>query len=270
MSDPTTTYSLVRSDNSSGIEIIGNAGNNPLKVRETISNYVIPEKGFTAMRTKLYAMLSQLETYLHADTVDYSEVDSLNYMCIHYLEKMLQDPHSISSGIRHKMLHTSLSPDKCLRIYSWNENISPEWESYINVYQYRRKDQTLEVAFNKESGTHDASDFQSGKTDRITQLYENGDSCRLYLIQFSGCQGKEHLFKGVGCVETGTDGIHFNRPVFNAETSSITMHYPENGSVSVTYGKRRLELLCISPKQKKNDTFNRTYLYDGCRFTLAE
>ena len=272
MTDPTTTYSIVRSDSSNGIEIIGNGGSNPLKVREAIRNYVIPEQQFTARRAKLYSLLDRLDQYTHADSVDYSEVDSLNYLSIHYLENLLQDPKSVTSGIRHRMLHTVVSPDKCLRVYSWNENISPKWESYINVYQYRKKDRTFEVAFNEESSPHDASDFRSGKADRIIHLYTAGDSSDLYLILFSGCQGKEHLFKGAGCIEICPDGIRFNTPVFSAKAPSISLHYPENGSASIVYDsrKRSLQLQRIQPKQMQDDTLNRTYLYDGKHFTLAE
>ena len=272
ITDPTTTYSIVRSDSSNGIEIIGNEGSNPLKVREAIRNYVIPEQQFTARRAKLYSLLDRLEQCTHADSVDYSEVDSLNYLSIHYLENLLRDPKSVTSGIRHRMLHTGISPDKCLRVYSWNENISPKWESCINVYQYRKKDRTFEVAFHEESSLHDAGDFRSGKTDRIIHPYTAGDSSDLYLILFSGCQGKEHLFKGAGCVEICPDGIRFNTPVFNAKTPSISLHYPENGSASISYDsrKRSLQLRRIQPKQLLNDTLEYTYLYDGKHFTLTE
>ena len=273
MTDPTTTYSIVRSDSSNGIEIIGNGGNNPLKVREAIRNYVISEKNFTAKRAKLYSLLNQLDKYTHADSVNYNEVDSLNYLSIHYLEDLLQNPQSITSGIRHKMLHISISPDKCLRIYSWNENISPKWESYINIYQYRRQDGSLTVAFNEEENRlHDASDFRSGKTDKITHLFAKGDSCDLYLIQFSGCQGKEHLFKGVGCIGISPEGLLFNHPAFDAKIPSISLHYPANGSATIVYDsrKRRLQLQRIQPKQLQEDTLMRTYLYNGKHFTLAE
>lgn len=272
MTDPTATYSIVRADSSSGIEIIGNGGSNPLKVREAIRNYVIPESSFTEKRDKLYSLLDRLEACAHADSVCYGEVDSLNYLSIHYLENLLKDPQSLKSGIRHKMLQLLVSPDKCLRIYSWNENISPEWVSCINVFQYSRKDKSLEVAFNGEDSRHDACDFRSGKAEKIIHLYAAGDSSDLYLIQYSGCQGGEHRFKGVGCVEIGPEGIAFNAPVFNAKTSSISLHYAENGSASIAYDgrKRSLKLLRIQPKQERTDTFDRTYLYDGKHFTLAE
>lgn len=272
MTDPTATYSLIRSDSSSGIEIISNSGNNPLKVRESLRSYVIPENSFPAKRAKLYSLLNQLEKKTRTDSVNYGEVDSLNYLSIHYLQDLLRDPQSVTSGIRHRMLNTCFSPDKRLRIYSWNENLSPKWKSFINVYQYRKQDHTFDVAFNEESSPHDASDFRCGRTNRIIQLHTDGDSYDLYLLLFSGCQGTEHLFKGAGCVRTDSDGIHFNYPVFSAQHSSISLHYTKNARASITYDNKKhsLHVLRIAPKQDANDTFECTYLYDGCHFTLEE
>ena len=47
----------------------------------------------------------------------YNIVDSLNYMAAHYLRNILEDPKSVKSSIKHKMLTITTSADKNLRVF---------------------------------------------------------------------------------------------------------------------------------------------------------
>ncbi|MBP5613377.1 MAG: hypothetical protein J6X35_04445 [Bacteroidales bacterium] len=267
VSDPTTTYSIDRPENGDGIEFISENGDNPLKTREFIKNYIIPENSFTAKRAKFYSMMDRLRLQVQSDSVRYDEVDSLNYMAIHYLLALLRDPKRIHEGIRHPMLRCVSSPDKRLKIYSWNENIAPGQQSDINVFQYREPGCAPVALFPGNGGTHDETDFRTGQMERIHPLYRKGDSLRIYLAYFHGSQGNEHNYCGFGCIRVLPDSLDFDYPAFDRQQSFVTLHGSGSRKVQGSFDIRNRQLkLCHIP----DDDGGKSYSFDGSYFTTAE
>lgn len=268
MTDPTQTYSIVRPDNGSGIEVISEDGSDPLKVREFIQSYPIPEQSFTAKRAKFCNLLDQLKKETESDTVSYETVDSLNYMAIHYLSDLLQDSKSISGGIRHPMLSCKISSDKRLRLYSWDEHIAPGQQSHINVFQYRTDDNRLIAAFQGTGRTHDETDFLTGRIESLHPLFRDGDSVRLYLICYAGSHGNEHLYKGFGCINALHDSLDFTYPAFEGARPFAAVHYSEKETAQAAFDRRhrRVRLQRHPANSSQQDSLCRNYIFDGTHF----
>lgn len=271
--EPTTTYSIVRPDEGGGIEIISEDGNNPLKTREYIMSYPIPEKDFPAKRAKFYQLLNQLKSLAETDSVSYDDVDSLNYMAIHYLLDLLQDKKSLAPGLRHPMLRFHMSADKRLRHYAWNENIAPGQQSQINVFQYSGTGGKPQAAFLGAGKTLDETDYHTGKIESLNTLYRPGDSTRLYLLSYSGSHGNEHLYKGFGCIRIVSDSIDFGYPAFKQEERPfVTMHYTETENAQACYDSRNrtLKLQRTPSSSEKGENVGQAYTFDGRCFTHME
>ncbi len=268
MSDPTTTYSLARTGAGSGIEVISGTGNDPLKVREFIQSYQIPEQSFTAKRAKFCNLLDQLKKETESDSLSYETVDSLNYMAIHYLLDMLQDSKSIAGGIRHPMLSCKISSDKRLRLYSWDEHIAPGQQSHINVLQYRTDDNRLIAAFQGTGRTHDETDFLTGRIESLHPLFRNGDSVRLYLLCYTGSHGNEHLYKGFGCINALHDSLDFKYPAFEGARPFAAVHYSEKETAQAVFDRRQrtVRLLRHSATSTQQDSLCLGYIFDGTQF----
>ncbi len=268
MSDPTTTYSLARTGAGSGIEVISGTGNDPLKVREFIQSYQIPEQSFTAKRAKFCNLLDQLKKETESDSLSYETVDSLNYMAIHYLLDLLQDSKSIAGGIRHPMLHSIISPDKRLRLYAWDEHIAPGQQSHINVFQYRTDDNRLIAAFQGTGRTHDETDFLTGRIESLHPLFRNGDSVRLYLLCYTGSHGNEHLYKGFGCINALPDSLDFKYPAFEGARPFAAVHYSEKETAQAVFDRRQrtVRLLRHPATSTQQDSLCLGYIFDGAQF----
>ena len=268
MTDPTQTYSIVRPDNGSGIEVISEDGSDPLKVREFIQSYPIPEKSFTARRAKFFHLLDLLKKETGSDSVRYDQVDSLNYMAIHYLLEILKDPKSITSGVRHPLLHCCTSADKRLRVYSWNEHIAPEQQSRINVFQYKLRNGILYTVFPGSGQTHGETDYRTGQIEKIYPMYRQGDSVELYLLHYSGLHGSGHMYKGFGCVKMLPDSLDFSYPAFDGKYPYVTLHYSgtENADAYFDGHKRSLRLWVAGSTDGSRDSIGKRYTFDGIRF----
>jgi hypothetical protein len=268
MTDPTQTYSIVRPDIGSGIEVISEDGSDPLKVREFIQSYPIPEKNFTAKRAKFCNLLDQLRKETESDSVSYETVDSLNYMAIHYLSDLLQDSKSIAGGIRHPMLQCKIAPDRRLRVYAWDEHIAPGQQSHINVFQYRTDDNRLITAFHGNGRTHDETDFLTGQIESIQLLFRNGDSVRLYLLCYAGSHGNEHLYKGFGCIHALPDSLDFTYPAFEGTRPFAAVHYNGKETAQAVFDRtqRTVRLQRHSTAAIQRDSLCRGYIFDGTHF----
>lgn len=272
LADPTTTYSLARTEPGSGIEVISETGNDPFKTRKFIESYPIPEVGFNAKRNKFHQLLDQLKAEAAGDTVRYDQVDSLNYMAIHYLLELLQDPKSLTGGIRHPMLRCKISPDKRLRLYAWDEHIAPGQRSELNLFQYRTDDNRLIAAFQGSGRTHDETDFLTGRIEAIHPLFRAGDSVRLYLLCYAGSHGTEHQYKGFGCLRALSDSLDFTYPAFEGKCPFATIHYQEKETAQAHFDSRRrtVRLQRIPAADSQRDSLCRNYLFDGRYFNLNE
>ena len=270
LADPTTTYSLTRTEPGSGIEVISETGNDPFKTRQFIESYSIPEVGFNARRAKFLQLLDQLKAAAAEDTVRYDEVDSLNYMAIHYLLDLLQNPKSLAGGIRHPMLRCKVSPDKRLRLYAWDEHIAPGQRSELNLFQYRTDDNRLIAAFKGSGRTHDETDFLTGQIESIHPLFRTGDSVRLYLLSYAGSHGDEHLYKGFGCLRALADSLDFTYPAFEGKRPFAAIHHNEKETAQATFDSRRrtVQLQRIPAAASQRDSLCRSYLFDGQHFNL--
>ncbi|MBO4282693.1 MAG: hypothetical protein J5873_05825 [Bacteroidales bacterium] len=267
--DPTTTYSIIKSDSGSGIDVISKTGNNPLKVRESIRSYQLPETTFPARRDKFYSLLQQLkQRTAQGEGTNYEEVDSLNYLAIHYLKHLLSDPKSLKYSLRHPMLRTVTSQDKRLKIYAWDENIAPGHQSYINVFQYRRYDDSLEVAFNGDIDNANELYFHTARIESIHDV-QRTDTSALYVAAFSGSQGSEHLYRGFGSIRIRNGRFDFDYPLFERQSNCLLLHYTEADIVRNSYTPKTRELhqYFASGKPERTDTVDRTYGFDGAYFT---
>lgn len=265
--DPITTYSIVKYDSSNGITTISVA-NNPLKVRECIKSYQIPENTFYEKRSKIYNLFDRLKHLtLARDSDIYDEVDSLNYLTIHYLKDILQDAKSIKYPLRHPMLTLVTSPDKNLRIYSWNENIGLSLKSYINVYQYQDANDSIITGFNEDIDSENELDCYSGKVCKINEISTENDSVKLYLLQFNGDMGNGKYYKGANVLKIGFDGFDFDYPSFDGSHHKI-LRYDKNDILKFNYipNKAVLKIFFINNKDEENDTISLTYKFDGRKF----
>ncbi len=267
--DPITTYSIIKSDSGSGIDVVSKTGNNPLKVRESIRTYQLPEQSFSARRDKFYSLLQQLKQQTtQGEGIRYEEVDSLNYLAIHYLKHLLEDPKSLKYGLRHPMLRTLASQDGRLKVYAWDENIAPGHQSYINVFQYRRADDSLEVSFNEEIDNANELYFHTACMEKIHDV-QYTDSAALYLMAFSGSQGSGHLYQGFGCICLRNGHFDFSYPLFGRQANCLLQHYTENDIFRKSYAPRtkQLHLFYVNGKTAHSDTTDNTYGFDGAYFT---
>ena len=273
--DPTTTYSIIKADSNSGITIVSETGNNPMKVREFIDNYPIPESSYRDKQRKLYAMLDQLKQYATSqDAAVYDEVDSLNYMAIHYLKNLLSDKQSLQYPIRHSLLKTSTSTDKKLKVYAWNENIGFETHSFINVYQYRWSNGNLKSFFNKEIDSDDELNISTGSIEELILLPTVDNDGARYLQLTSGMQGS-NCYKGVALLKVSEDSLFFDQPMLHEEENahnSMVFHYPQNTILEINYlaKKQQLSIRKNIHTEEGDSTQTLRYTFNGTCFQPTE
>ncbi len=271
ITDPVTTYSIIKTDSSSGIAIVSETASNPMKVRAFIDQYPIPEQSYTEKRRKFYELLDRLSLLSqNKDTLAYNEVDSLNYMAIHYLTNLLEDKLSLTSPIRHRALKINSSTDKRLNIYSWNENIGYETYSYINVFQYRCDDRQLKASFNKEINSDNELNISSGKIEKICMLPSSGQSEQYYLLLISGTQGSNG-YKGAGLLLLDNDTLLFDQPLLGPQAgspNSLVFHYQQEKEVRMWYDskKKQLHIGQLHTKEGDTDTLSQAYRFEQNHF----
>lgn len=275
ITDPTETYSIIKADSNSGITIVSETENNPMKVRGFIDNYTIPETNYYEKRSKFYNLLDNLKLLsTKQEEMPYNEVDSLNYMAIHYLKDLLKDKQSLQSPIRHNLLKTSISPDKKLKVYSWNENIGFETNSYINVYQYHWKDGDTKAFFNKDINSDNELNISSGQIEKMYLLTSANETPALYLHIISGIQGSNY-YKGVTMIKVTEDTMYFDQPLLKEETNnfnSIVLHYQKQNPLQISYDKSSKKLTVqkhITIEDKDSLQISK-YLFDGTCFEKIE
>ncbi len=272
LDDPTQTYSIIQSDSNSGIDIVSDCNNNPMKVRSFIDNYEIPETTYAARKSKFCSLLDELKRRMNAKDSAYDEIDSLNYMAIHYLQNLLSDPQSLRSPIRHSILKSIVSNDGKMRVYSWNENISRSMSSYINIFQYQQANGQVRAFFNKNVESDSEMEFTCGKMEKAYRIRTENDSLKLYLFCFSGIGGNENFYKGAGCIRVDGDSLDFDYPAFKKKKNarqSLLFRYQMNDKATLEYKPENqvLSLTKISLYENATDTARLRLQFEKTGFT---
>lgn len=267
LDDPIEIYSIIKEDTITGIDVVTD-GNNPMGIRSWIAQYEIPESSFESKRNTLYQILDSLMLLKYSENEDiYGRVDSLNYMAIHYMENLLKDKKSMYSPLKHRLLTVVTSPDKVLRIYSWNENNGTKFNTYLNVYQYLTKDKILLTAFETESYAN-KTDFMSGLPKNIYKLYSKTEN-DYYLLNMEGdISGDEH-FKGSTILMITADSLIFNYNGFYPNERYLSMTYSEREKINTSYNYKNGALTyTIKTIDGESDTIQ--YIFNGLQFELKQ
>ena len=265
--DPTTIYSIIREDTSAGIDVVGTKSN-PMEVRKRIFNSEIPEASFEEKRKALYTILDTLYKLKSYEDFDiYAEVDSLNYLAIHYLKNILLDKKSRYNPLRHKMLSRVSSIDKNFSVYYWEENIGVDIPTTISVYQYMGLDGTLHSFFNLDNEDREDFDFSTSKIFGIYKLgTANGNL--LYLLNFEGCTDNENCFKGSTIAEITENGLKFDYDSFGEGVEYFFENYAGGEKLTVSYNAAAKELKYLLRFDDKSEL--KLFLFDGETFQVKE
>ncbi|MDD2621738.1 MAG: hypothetical protein WC142_00870 [Bacteroidales bacterium] len=265
ISDPIETYALMKSDSLHGITIVSLTDENPLKVRENILKYEIPETSFEAKRSKFYELLNALDLLTSFSEPNiYNIVDSMNYLAAYYLQHILEDPKSLTSPIKHRMLTVTSSTDKNLRVYAWDENAGMSFKTHINVFQYRSIDGKLNACLNEtiESDT----DFNLVHA-KIKALYKLPVTHRnpLYLVHFSGFNCRECLFEGISSIEIINDSLSFDYHIFNDSLPYLIFNYTPDDKFKLSYNHKRhiLSYTWIKHYDNLRDTIREHFIFSN-------
>lgn len=276
LTDPITTYSIIKEDTSNGIDVISLSGNNPLRVRAEIEKYDIPEQTYEAQRNVLYAMLDTLYYYLQHPVADTcvaedrnADIDSLNYMVVHYMKHMLQDKKSVSAPLKHKMLKNIAVADRTLRIYSWNENIGLGYNTYLNVYQYADASRNLHACLNECEYSASTCEIKSGMPVSVYKMNGSQNNEQVYLLNLEGNISSKEYFKGSITFVLHNDSLKFDYKGFSDNTSVCMYEYTEEESVTATYNYK-LQQLVYKIKNANAETNTIVYDYSHNKFMLKQ
>ena len=265
--DPTTIYSIIREDTSTGIDVVGSSRSNPMGVRKRIFESEISENTFEEKRKLFYTILDtlyKLKTYQDQDI--YAEVDSLNYLAIHYLKDILLDKKSRLYPLRHKLLNRISSLDKNFSVYYWEENIGVDIPTKISVYQYVNANGTLQSFFNTDNTDREDFDFS---TSKIAGIYKLGttNGKLLYLLNFEGCRDNENCFKGSTIAEITNDGLKFDYNSFGGGIEYFFEYYASGEKLTVSYNTTTKTLI-YSLLTSENKSEQKVFLFDGELFQI--
>lgn len=268
LTDPIATYSIIKEDTSGGIDIISLSGNNPLRVRAEIEKYVIPEATYEAQRSVLYAMLDTLYNYMHhpiADTCVAEDrnavIDSLNYMVVHYMKHMLQDKKSVGAPLKHKMLKTVFTADRALRIYSWNENIGLDYNTYLNVYQYADANRLWHACLNECEYNAATCEIKSGMPVSVYKMSGAKDGEQVYLLNVEGNMSSQEYYKGSLTLKLQNDSLIFDYSGFSDNTPVYMYEYLHGESVMCSYNYK-MQQLVYKIKNANGETNSIIYDYN--------
>jgi hypothetical protein len=242
---------------------------NPMEVRKRIFEFEIPETSFEEKRKTFYTILDTLyKLKSRADEDIYYEVDSLNYLAIHYLKNILLDKKSRTAPLKHKMLNQTVSSDRNFSIYYWEENIGVDIPTTISVYQYKGIDGSLQSFFNMEN--NDKEDFNFS-TSRIIGIYKlsasNGKF--LYLLNFEGCTDNDYCFKGSTIAEITENGLGFNYNSFGEGVEYFFENYASGEKLTVSYNAT-VKTLTYKLSASANKTEQKVFLFNGGAFEAKE
>jgi len=266
--DPTTIYTIIREDTTAGIDMVGER-TNPMEVRKRIFASEIPETTFEEKRKTFYAILDTLyKLKTRENEYIYYEVDSLNYLAIHYLKNILLDKKSRITPLKHKMLNQTIASDKNFSVYYWEENIGVDIPTTISVYQCRDRNGILYSFFNMEN--EEKNDFNFS-TSRITGIYKlnaaNGKL--LYLLNFEGCTDNEYCFKGSTIAEITEEGLTFNYNSFGEGVEYFFENYAGGEKLTVSYNQT-VKTLTYKLFTTLNNPQQKVFFFNGGMFEEKE
>jgi len=267
--DPTTIYSIIREDTSTGIDVVGFSRSNPMEVRKRIFKSQIPETSFEEKRKTLYTILDtlyKLKTYQEEDI--YTAVDSLNYLAIHYLKNILLDKKSRFSPLKHKMLSRISSLDKNFTVYYWEENIGVDIPTMLSVYQYVGLDGTLRSFFNMDNKDKEDFDFSTSKIFGIYKLSAEQGKL-LYLLNFEGCTDNENCFKGSTIAQITENGLQFDYDSFGEAIEYFFESCAKGEKLTVSYNAAKKTLI-YNILTFENKSEQKIFLFDGTSFQVKE
>lgn len=265
--DPTTIYSIIREDTTAGIDVVG-ARSNPMGVRKRIFESEILENSFEKKRAVFYTLLDTLYKLKSYEDLDiYAEVDSLNYLAIHYLKNILLDKKSRYNPLKHKMLNRITSLDKNFSVYYWEENIGVDIPTTISVYQYMGLDGMMYSFFNIDNDGREDFDFSTSKITGIYKLSSTNGK-RLYLLNFEGCTDNENCFKGSTIAEVTQNGLKFNYDSFGEGIEYFFENYARGEKLTLSYNATAKELTYLLRYNNKSE--QKIFLFDGQMFELKE
>jgi hypothetical protein len=266
--DPTTIYSIIREDTSAGIDVVGGRSN-PMEVRKRIFESKIPENTFEEKRKVFYTLLDtlyKLKSYEDQDI--YADVDSLNYLAIHYLKNILLDKKSRIAPLKHKMLNRITSLDKNFSVYYWEENIGVAIPTTITVYQYVGTDGTLQSYFNMDNTDKEDFIFTTSKIIGIYKLSSTNGKL-LYLLNFEGCTDSENCFKGSTIAEVTDKGLQFNYDSFGESVEYFFENYASGEKLTLSYNAAT-KILTYKLFTPDNKLEQKLFLFNGETFELKE
>ena len=267
--DPTTIYSIIREDTSAGIDIVGLSRSNPMEVRKQIFESQIPEISFEEKRKTFYAILDtlyRLKTYEDEDS--YADVDSFNYLAIHYLKNILRDKKSCTYPLKHKMLSRTISPDRNFSVYCWEENIGVDIPTMLSVYQYIAADGTIHSFFNMDNEDSEDFNFSTSKIIGIYRLSFTKEKS-LYLLNFEGCTDNENCFKGSTIVEIAENKLKFDYNSFGEKVKYFFETYAKGEKLTLSYNAAT-KVLMYRWFMPNNKPEQKVFLFNGEMFQTKE
>ncbi|MBO4581245.1 MAG: hypothetical protein J5701_03045 [Bacteroidales bacterium] len=269
LTDPTAIYSIIKED-TSGIDVVSLSGNNPLWVRKQIEQYPIPEQTYEEKKATLYRILDTLYSFCHYEEEDvYSVVDSLNYMAVHYMLNILQDKKSVNAPLKHKMLTTAVSADRMLRIYTWNENIGLDYNTYLNVYQYADANRNMHACVNTQNYEAANCEIAVGKPVSVYKLNAAEENTSLYLMNVEGCVSGNENFKGAIVLQQQGDSLMFDYKGFAPHSEVCMYTYMQDESIVCNYNYKSQQLV-YKIKNATDEIHIVTYVFNGQCFELKQ
>ncbi|MDD4210598.1 MAG: hypothetical protein PHI52_09715 [Bacteroidales bacterium] len=265
ITDPIETYSLLKTDSMHGITIISLTENNPLTVRENILQYEIPETTFESKRTKLYSLLDALQVlYTFSEPNIFNIVDSMNYLAAYYLNNLLEDTKSLYLLIKHPMLSITTSPDKKLRVFSWDENAGMTFKTHLNVFQFQTNEGQLKSCLNESMESENDFNFIHAQIKNFYKL-PSSNSNSLYLTLFQGLSCRTCYFKGVTAIEIINDSLNFHYPLFHDSLSYLIFNYTAEDKFTLSFNPKstRLYYTWIQVNENNNDTISERFIFSN-------
>jgi hypothetical protein len=240
--DPIDIYAITKEDTANESGIVTVSGRDPIEVRRRIAEYEIVETTYEAKRKTFYNILDSLYLLRNSSGQSlYNEVDSLNYLAIHYLENILTDKKSVTSPLKRRLLKRVSSYDKVICVYSWEENLGVNMHTNICVFQYMGSKGQLHAVFNEDDDSE--GDFNFSRS-RIMSLYklssESGHP--LYLANFMGNYGNKNHFKGSTILEIRDEELSFDYDAFGGDTKYFFMNYTDAEILTTSFSYKTQEL----------------------------
>lgn len=272
ITDPIETYSLLKTDSMHGITIISLTENNPLTVRENILQYEIPETTFESKKSKFYSLLNALKVlYTFSEPNIYNIVDSMNYLAAYYLQNLLEDTKSLHSPINHPMLSITTSPDKKLRVFSWDENAGMTFKTHLNVFQFQTHKGQLKSCLNESLESENDFNFIHAQIKNFFKL-PSSNSNTLYLTLFQGLSCRTCHFKGVTAIEIINDSLNFHYPLFYDSLTYLIFDYSPKDKFTLSFNPKSASLFYtwIQENEKNNDTISEHFIFSNNFFFKKE